>query len=1240
MRLRNYSSLLAIVLALATCSAGFAQQEPADRLTSPIVASQRTVTNLVHPLATAKNDLGRVNGSQVFHRMILILQRSPEQEAALQQLLKDQQDPQSPQYHKWLTPTQFGQQFGPSDNDMARIQGWLTSQGFSVEKPSNGRQFIFFTGTSAQVETAFQTQMHQFGVGGKTYISNATPASIPTALSPAVRGVASLTSFGNFKPQSYPSAQPKILIGQYIYTGPADLATIYDAAPLQKSGINGQGESIALIEESNINLQDLTDFRTVTGLPPATVNVLVNGPDPGPLASDGEEFEAISDVEYAGSLAPDATLNVIVSASTEFNQGIDLSTVYAVDYDVSPITSLSYGGCETLNDTFYGGTVNLYAYAYEQGAAEGISHFVSAGDNGGDSCEYTGLSAGYGVNAIGDSPWNVSVGGTEFIMPDPYQYFPPPNYNATGYIPESTWNDYENPYDGRPLAGTGGVSINWSKPAWQAGPGVPADGQRDVPDVSLLSADNLAYLTCERDIGYNCAQGYGGGVIGTSLSSPTWASIQALVDQKNNLLGGAGNPNPVYYKLAAGSSSPFHDITVGDTKVPDPDGLLVGYNATAGYDLATGLGSVDVNKLATAWAPATGSGAATVTISTGGVTSITHGDKVTVGVNATSTGSTIPSGDVVIMAGTQGLYQLTLDNTGNASINFGDLTYATDSQAELPGGSYSLTARYAGDANFAPATSNAIALTVNPEPTVTFSAASGPTTVPYGTPVTVIAASYGVNSGTGFPVPGTYTFTDGSTTVGTAKLADTGEGFAYATLNNSASLTITGAQSLAVGSHSINVASPPAGASFLASATTTPVTVTVTPGAVLVSLTPDRTNPAVNSTVNLLGTVLNGYGNNVPLSGSIDFYDYTANVDLGSVALPALPNASGVFAVTKSVSFSTAGLHTVVAIYSGDANDSGNISGAVNLNVGGAGAKAASTTTIAPGAGLVVGTYALAQNNISIKATVAGDTNGTSPSGTVTFIDTYNKNATVGTATVTNGTATLTTKTLAAGLHFITANYGGDSNFAASASQSIEVIIGDFTFSAGSSPSATVTAGQSSSSITLTYTGSSDFTQFPGGAALGGVVLSCSGLPTGATCNFSTPVLVPTDTSNGTTTGSATVYISTTAPTLQKAANDAPRKPWSSTGGLALAGLLALGLPFAFRRKKYFGALLGLVLLAVVGTLNGCGYNGPQRYSIVSGTGTPAGSSTVTVTATLEGGAIYGVNTHTATINLTVNAQQ
>jgi Bacterial Ig-like domain (group 3) len=879
--------------------------------------------------------------------------------------------------------------------------------------------------------------------------------------------------------------------------------------------------------------------------------------------------------------------------------------------------------------------IGLYDYAYEQGAAEGISHFVSAGDTGGSTCNVQsyGISPGYGVNAIGESQWNVSVGGTEFIMPDPNTYFPPANnYLATGYIPESTWNDYEDPNSGQPEAGGGGVSLLISKPDWQAGPGVPADGHRDLPDVSLVAGDNLSYMVCQRDyFGGDCSQGESIGVWGTSLASPSWASIQALVNQKNALMNGAGNPNPTYYQLAAGKNSPFHDITVGDTKVPNLNGALVGYQAAAGYDLATGLGSVDVNALATSWMPPTGSGQSTVTLDTGGITTITHGDPITANIAvAPTSGSTVPSGDVALMAGTEGVSQLTLDATGKVSAAFGNGGMGVD----LPGGTYNLVAHYAGDANFAPADSSPIALTVNPEPTATTVYSNPGTTVPYGVPVTLSAWAVGLNSNPSSVVPGIYTFTENGNVLGASTMLQTGESFAYVSSPLAADLTFGGPQALPAGTHTINASSPPASASFLASASTVATTVKVVPGTVLVSLTPDHTNPAPGSTVNLLVSVINIHGFGVPVTGMVAIEDESSKTTIAQGTLGTQPDASGAFDVVLPVTFATAGLHPLLAVYEGDANNYAGPSGAVDITVGtAAGTKMSTSTTISPGAGLVWSMYALAQTNVSIGATVTGDTGGSAPTGTVTFTDAANKNAVVGTAAVgSNGAATLTTKTLAGGKHFIVANYSGDSNFAASASQAIEVDIADFSVS-DSPSSVTVTAGQSAA-VTFTYSGSTDFTKLPLAPGVGSVGVSCSGLPQGAQCSFSNAVITPTTGSGGTTSGSVTVTITTTGPSLQVAANQPPHRPLGNVPPLALAGLFAVGLPLIFRKRRTFTVLLGLLLLAVVGTLNGCN-GGTTTYSI-SNPGTVPGTSNVSVTATFNGGSAYGTLSHTATVALIV----
>jgi len=625
---------------------------------------------------------------------------------------------------------------------------------------------------------------------------------------------------------------------------------------------------------------------------------------------------------------------------------------------------------------------------------------------------------------------------------------------------------------------------------------------------------------------------------------------------------------------------------------------------------------VDVNLLAANWLPPTGSGAGTVTLSTGGVTDITHGEALTASVAVTASGATLPTGDVVLLAATQGVARVTLDKTGNGSLTFGSA-----SGIELPGGSYNLVARYAGDANFAPAESSAVTVTVNPEATTTQAASSATGAVPYGTPVTIAASAEGVNSGASSPVPGLYTFSEGSATLGTATL--TGAGFTSAGKGATANLTLSGKTVLSAGTHEIVAASPAAGASFSASASA-PVSVVVTKGPVVVSLTPDHTNPAVNTTVNLVANVMNivqsQYGtvtSTVPISGTVDFYDAGTNpqTKLGSATITGGERAA------LAVSFSTAGQHSVFAQYEGDANDLPAGSGAVDITVGG---KVPTSTSISSG----YVSFTFAPNPITLTSTVTGDSAGAVPTGTITFTDGSANNgagATIGTVALNaGGGASLTTTTLSPGTHGIIASYSGDANYSASASFADPVSIISMTL-APTPTSATVAAGQNTQSIGLTFTTNSIFTNY----YYANVNLSCTGLPQGATCVFGSTSISPTyDSTSGVLTGSTSFTIYTNGPTLQKAAVT-PRKPWGGPAALALGGLLA----FTFRRRRIFATLLSTVLLVLLLGLGGCGGGG---YNITS-PGTAPGSYAVKVTGTMNDGGV-GTFTTSATFNLTVTS--
>ena len=573
---------------------------PNDRITSFIDDEQRvTLRGNVHPSATAQNDAGEVAPGFPMEHMLLTLTPDAAQQDALEQLLDAQQNPESPYYHQWLTPEQFAERFGVSDNDTAQITRWLQDHGMEVEEVTAGRQSIVFSGVASQVESAFHTQIHAYKIGNELHHANATDPEIPAALVQVVGGVVSLHDFHSAPmhgPVHKPS--PEFTSGGSHYLAPSDFATIYDLLPLYQDAITGTGESIAIVARSNIRIADVRQFRTSFGLPANDPQIVVNGADPGIWNSD-EETEADLDVEWSGAVARNATIKFVVSKSTNSSDGVDLSAQYIVNHNLAPVMSTSFGLCEAS----LGSSGNSFLNSlWQQAAAQGITVFVSSGDDGAagcDSASSTTATHGRAVNGFCSTPYSVCVGGTEFNdASDPSLYWS--SFNAAGtqssalsYIPEVAWNE-SGPGQGLWASG-GGASAIYTKPSWQAGTGVPADGKRDVPDVSLTAAGHDGYLMCQEGGLYV--------VGGTSAASPSFAGIMALVAQH----AGArlGNANTVFYSLAskqrAGGASAFHDITTGNNSVPGQSG----FNAAIGYDQVTGLGSVDGSVLVSHWSDAT-----------------------------------------------------------------------------------------------------------------------------------------------------------------------------------------------------------------------------------------------------------------------------------------------------------------------------------------------------------------------------------------------------------------------------------------------------------------------------------------------------------------------------------------------------------------------------------------------------------------------------------------------------------
>jgi pseudomonalisin len=590
------SSFLALLLICGGYTSTLAQA-PVNQITGPI--DDRQVTTLlgnVHPMARAEFDQGVVNAETPLARMMLQLEPSAGQQVALDALVEAQHDPQSPLYHQWLTPAQYGARFGASEQDLTAITGWLTGHGFTVDEiPANHRQVIF-SGTEGQVEDTFHSEIHHYLVGGVSHIANTQDPQIPLALSGVVTGIVSLHDFRHVSEIGSRTAllvRPRYTSGSTHYLFPADWATIYDLNPLYKEGIAGTGSSIAIVGRSNINLQDVSEFRAASGLPANNPSVILVNSNPGLVA--GDQDESTLDVEWSGAVAPAATVKFVVAASTATTDGIDLSAQYTVNHATAQVMTTSYGSCEA---DMGASALAFYNSLWQQAASEGISSFVSSGDSGAAGCFAGSAStaSGTGVNGLCSSTYSTCVGGTEFNEgSNAAAYWSSTNGagsgSALGYIPEEVWNESGLKGGSGLWASGGGASLYFSQPGWQKGlSGVgPANGMRAVPDVAVSASAHDGYIIVENGTYYVIA--------GTSAASPSFAGVMALVVQTNGKVG-QGNANPSLYALLNAGKTPFHPTPSGNNSVPGVNGFTA---SGASYNLATGLGSVDGTVLAAQW---------------------------------------------------------------------------------------------------------------------------------------------------------------------------------------------------------------------------------------------------------------------------------------------------------------------------------------------------------------------------------------------------------------------------------------------------------------------------------------------------------------------------------------------------------------------------------------------------------------------------------------------------------------
>lgn len=726
-------------------------QAPAPRLRAEISSSAVSpLKGSQHPLAQAQFDTGRMAADTRLQGMNIVFNRSAAQQADLETLMAEQQNPNSPLYHQWLNPDQFADRFGMAEADIQKVQTWLEQQGFAVDSVSRSRNSIRFSGNAGQVERAFQTEMHYYTVAGEKHFAPSTQLTIPSALTSVITAVRNLDDFRprpmirrGTKVQANPAFTSSVS-GSVFFT-PGDIKLAYGVNTLISAGNTGTGQSIVVAGQSSISNGDIEAFQSAAGLTKNDPTLVIVPGSGNPQAFSGDQGESDLDVEWSGAMAPGAQVYFVYTGS-DSNFGVFDSIEYAVDSKLGNIITVSYGACEPQISATAIAAIEL---VFQQAAAQGQTILAASGDAGSSSCYVSptttnptlAIQEELAVSYPASSQYVTGVGGTEITSANDTagnQYWLAKSttdqiLSLQKYIPEVAWNDDATAVaaGSTSLSATGGgiSTLYKTSPSWQTGvPGIPATAGRYVPDVSLYASPDLpGYLFCTSDSSdwssgqtASCNNGFRDSGTqdltiagGTSFSTPVLAGMIAILNQATGNVSGQGLLNPTLYQLASNATTyaaVFNDVATGDNKCPTSLGATfcstassASYSTGAGYDAVTGLGSLKLDALVTAWPATTATQIGTVTALSAASSSpnTSTNDVVTITV-ASATGTTKPTGSV----------NLSIDGGGTAYNSSGStqtLTLASDGTATYTAnfataGVHTIVAQYQGDTTHAAST--------------------------------------------------------------------------------------------------------------------------------------------------------------------------------------------------------------------------------------------------------------------------------------------------------------------------------------------------------------------------------------------------------------------------------------------------------------------------------------------------------------------------------------------------------
>ncbi len=863
-------------------------------------------------------------------RMLLLLAPSAAQRQALTTELENQQNPASPEYRHWLTPAAYADAYSNSAADVAAVSAWLQSQGFQVAPLPASRGWIEFSGTVAQVEQAFHTQIDSAVTAGGTRAVLAQGISVPAALMPLVQGLVSLDGVLSMPALTAPQPVAVSAAELAAETSPNHVealtpqlaAQLLHLDALYAAGVDGRGESIAIAARSNVNSQDVAAFRAAFGRrgePATPPTVIPNGPDPG---LTGDQAEATLAASWADAAAPGAQIVLVPAATTTATDGLDLSLAAIVDQAPAHTVAVGYSACEAALSQAH---QDFYTALYRQAAAEGIAVIAAAGDSGPSACHLAGsdapVSSGYGVNALASTPWNTAVGVAAFGPAGP----------VAGISALSAWSPASATDPA--YASGGGSSLLYTAPGWQPIPAEASQGtagignhNRLLPDLALPAAvdtsvnPGLAFCLS----GPTPTAGASGGCTlarsgGSSAATAIFAGVAALVAEK---YGAQGNLTPHLYALSR-QKGIFEDVRQGSAQLKCAAGSpgcgaseQIGFSAGPGYDLATGLGAVNAQALVNQWATPEDADAP-VTVSIGiaptepnltynptGV--ITLSSTVTpVAAGSTPTG-TITYYNVNTASALSPDSTVTLDSAGYASwtVNLNSIFTYT--------GSFTIGASYYDESGaYASTNSNPIVITTEPSTTVLTVTPSNLT--PTINSTITVTVTFGVSTASGPPAgsvapTGIVTLNINGVFSSTAPIS-TLNGVTTATFSVPVTATTHTLQAVYAGDANYTGASSQVNITVV---TTLPVTVVLTAN---YSTAPPGAAVVLTATVTPNTPPLAGAEQNP--SGDVIFYDGTTVI--GEAALVPVPLSDS---STASITTQTlpGGYDALSAVYLGDSS--------------------------------------------------------------------------------------------------------------------------------------------------------------------------------------------------------------------------------------------------------------------------------------------------------------------------------